>query len=118
MKYFINLSNHPSNKWDKKQYDAANAYGTVIDLPFPSVPATADEENIQSLVEEYIKTIQKYDNPVVMCQGEFTFSFMMINKLIDMGIKVVASCTERNTIEIDNKKISEFEFVRFREYKK
>lgn len=118
MKYFINLSNHPSNKWDKNQYEAANTYGTVIDLSFPSIPATADEDNIHNLVEEYIKIIQKYNNPVVMCQGEFTFSFMMINRLVDMGIEVVASCSERNTTELNGKKISEFKFVRFREYMK
>ena len=43
---FINLSNHPSDKWDEKQMEAAKQYGEVMDIPFPSIPAQADENEV------------------------------------------------------------------------
>ena len=39
---FINLSNHPSLKWNEDQKKAAlEMGGRIIDMPFPPVPADA-----------------------------------------------------------------------------
>jgi len=48
--------------------------------------------------------------------GELTFTFNVVKNLAVRKIKCVASTTERNVKEIDGKKITEFKFVRFREY--
>ena len=48
---FINISNHPSNIWDKKQLEAAKALtndGLVGDIPFPAVSATATTTDVIS----------------------------------------------------------------------
>lgn len=118
---FINLSNHTSDKWGKKQLEAAKKYGTIIDIGFPAVDPMGDSDYIDELVEEYYSKLIQYDNPVVMLQGEFTFTYRIAKKLKENGIKVVASCSERRSVEIlkENGQVersSIFEFVRFREY--
>lgn len=118
---FINLSNHISEKWSEKQLEAAKKYGEIIDIGFPAVDPMGDSDYIDELVEEYYSKLAEYDNPVVMVQGEFTFTYRMIQRLKKAGIKVVASCSERRSVEVvkENGQVernSVFEFVRFREY--
>ena len=53
--------------------------------------------------------------------GEFTFTFMLVDKLLSDGVKVIASCSKRVTEEKKNgdgssEKRSVFRFERFREY--
>lgn len=118
---FINLSNHPSKKWDVKQIEEAALYGEIIDIPFPSISAEADEEAIKKTAQAYCEKISKYDHPVVMVQGEFTFTFCLVTLLKEKSIMAVAGCSERKTKERINEdgtqvKQTVFEFVRFREY--
>jgi len=54
------------------------------------------------------------ENNAVNIMGEFTFS--MVNMLLSNGIRCVSSATERVSKEIDDRKISEFRFVKFRVY--
>ena len=35
MTEFINHTNHPSSRWEEGQRQAAEAYGTIVDLPSP-----------------------------------------------------------------------------------
>lgn len=114
---FINFTNHPSDHWDERQKRASEAYGKIIDIPFPNVDPKASEEEIVSLGDEYIKRILEKQPTCVLIQGEFTLCFYMISKLIKKGIKVVSACSVRNIIEKDGVKISRFEFVKYREYK-
>ena len=116
MNRFINFSNHPLKNWCDKQIEEANTYGEVIDMEFPAVDADRNEEEIALLADRCVDEIMKYEPAVVMCQGEFTLSYAIINRLKNKNIKVVAACSQRQTKEIGNKKISEFNFVRFREY--
>ena len=37
---FINLTNHSSTNWSKKQRKAAEVYGQIIDMPFPVIQPT------------------------------------------------------------------------------
>ena len=118
----INLSNHPSPNWSPQQLAAAQAYGNVIDLPFPEVDPSGDEEYIQSLVCEYMDIINKYQLSTLNSQfsvhimGEMTFTFAMVNALQKRNITCVASTTERVSSEENGVKTSEFRFVQFRKY--
>jgi hypothetical protein len=116
---FINLTNHSSTNWSKKQRKAAEVYGQIIDMPFPVIKPTFTKEDILSLVSEYTDRIvgMQGENKVVHVMGEMTFTHNVVNALKDVGITCIASTTERNTIiTLDSKKISEFKFVQFREY--
>lgn len=117
---FINFSNHPSSRWSEDQIRAAEAYGTIVDIPFPAVPAAADEYEIQQLSEKYLLKIRMLKPSCVLCQGEFTLSYCIITALLRDGIKTVAACSERisreSTVDGVTEKTAVFRFVQFREY--
>lgn len=49
--------------------------------------------------------------------GEMTFTYLVVTRLKELGIKCIASTTERKTsYSEDGTKMSEFLFVMFREY--
>lgn len=117
----INLTNHPSIRWSVEQTDAANNYGSIIDMPFPVVDEKGDEQYINDLVKEYFNKILIYKsdcNITVHIMGEMTFTFALIKLLQQQGIKCIASTTKRIIIDegdgVKEKVI--FEFCRFREY--
>jgi hypothetical protein len=116
----INFSNHPSQLWSKDQSEAAAAYGKIIDMPFPAINPDADEADIKKLAEEYVKQIlelEEHNNITVHIMGEMTFTYMVVTQLKAMGIECIASTTTRDTeYSADGKKISDFQFVRFRKY--
>ena len=118
---FINVSNHPSELWSTQQKKAAEEYGKILDLPFPAIPASADTDDVCIMAEEYCKKILGYEKPVVMVQGEFVFTYILVNKLREAGIRTVAACSERvseETIDADGKSVkkSVFRFIRFRDF--
>lgn len=118
---FINFSNHVSEKWSDKQLEEARKYGKLVDIRFPHVDPYCTDEQINEMVDKFYNEIMKYDNPVVMLQGEFVLSYRLINKLKASGVKVVAGCSERRTIEYVEEdsmttRKSEFEFVMFKEF--
>lgn len=116
----INLSNHPSQYWGNKQLEAAREYGEIVDLPFPAIAPDASEMELQSLATESVQKILSLGSNsqiVVHIMGEMTFTFLVVSQLKEKGIKCVASTTERNATENgDGTKLSEFSFVKFREY--
>lgn len=116
---FINLTNHPSEKWGEEQLEAAHRYGEIVDLSFPIIEPTFTKDDIMFLVNESIEAIKgfKEDDTVVHVMGEMTFTHNLVNALKELGIICLASTTERKTsMTPDGKKISEFQFVQFREY--
>lgn len=117
---FINFSNHPSRYWDNKQIEASHNYGDMIDMPFPQIVPNATDKELQKLTEKYVQRILSLAAPktiTVHIMGEMTFTYMVVTKLKELGIKCVASTTERKvTINADGTKHSEFSFVRFRDY--
>lgn len=121
---FINLSNHTSDRWSEVQLKAAHQYGDIIDIPFPDVPANADERYIEELANEMLqKVIGAGDVDAVMVQGEFTLTHCIVKKLKQQGIKALSACSEREVVEEtdgDGNTIrhSVFKFIRFREYAK
>ena len=116
MKSFVNFSNHPSSQWTREQLDASESYGTVVDFPFPAVSPDADEKEISDLAQQCLQQILSLNPAAVMCQGEFTLCFQVVNLLKDNNIPVLAACSERKTIEKNGFRLSEFRFVRYRYY--
>ena len=119
----INFSNHPSKYWSDKQLKAAqDKYGIVTDLSFPDISPLATEDEVCKLSDLYLKNILEKlhlfpsENNAIHIMGEHTFTFSLINKLIKQNVTCVASTTVRKSIEIKGKKITEFNFVKFREY--
>ena len=117
---FINLSNHPSRYWDDKQREATRCYGDIVDFPFPIVAPNADSRELQALAQNCVQKILSMgeaDNITVHVMGEMTFTFAVVKRLKELGIRCVASTSERRTTyTADGVKMSEFSFVRFREY--
>lgn len=120
----INLSNHPSSEWSENQKQTAiSLYHSIIDISFPQINPEGDEIYINNLADEFLQKILtiKNNNPhealIVHLMGELTFCFALLKKLQQHNIPCVASTTKR-IVEItpDNKKISKFEFVKFRHY--
>lgn len=94
---FVNFSNHPSQDWTSQQMTAALAYGrTVVDLPFPSVPAQWGYDEVQALAAACVEQIAKLAPAAVLCQGEFTLAFQVVEGLKARGIVVMAACSERD----------------------
>lgn len=116
MSKFINFSNHPSERWDEKQIKESKKYGDISDLPFPSVNPFFNEEDIEKLADQYVKKILAYNPAAVMCQGEYTLCFKVVEKLKQNRVPVMAACSKRDVIETEHGKISTFHFVRYREY--
>ena len=117
---FVNVSNHSSDKWNSQQLEAARSYGKIVDIEFPAIDARLSKEKVVDLAEQYLKKICALKPSCVMVQGEFCFTYSLIQKLKEQNIKVVAACSERVAREKQiggvTQKVSTFEFVQFREY--
>ncbi|MFK7903947.1 MAG: hypothetical protein AB8B69_02435 [Chitinophagales bacterium] len=118
----LNLTNHPSPRWQALQYQTAiREYQTIIDLPFPNIPPNYKGEDITELARSYLYKIQllqqKHPKLTVHLMGELSFTFSLLQMLLKEGIDCVASTSERLTKEqADGTKTIKFEFVRFRKY--
>lgn len=116
-KTFVNFSNHPSSRWSKEQIAEALRYSRIVDVPFPEVDPKLDAGEVSRLAGEYAGTILEFGPAAVMCQGEMTLCFKVVEILKSKGVLVLAACSSKETTEdvVDAKK-SIFRFVRFREY--
>lgn len=117
----INFTNHPYSIWNTPQREAARIYGEVKDISFPQIEPSATSEELRSLTEEYAAKIEELHPDAVLTAGEFTFAFMIIDKLLRDGVKVICSCSKRITTEVKNtdgtnEKKAVFLFEGFREY--
>lgn len=128
-KYFINISNHPTSKWSDEQLNAAKRMAeTIIDIPFPNIPSTAEPLDIKGLLfaleSEIFHKINDIDigpyDVILHIMGEMGFCFMAISFFKQKyGWRVYHSTTERVVEEKpDGSKVSKFHFVQFREYKR
>ena len=116
----INFSNHPSENWGNKQLEAAKVYGVIKDIPFPAVNPKASHEDILAMADIYVQEIQSIaeNKPItVHVMGEMTFTYLVVNQLQDLGIECIASTSVRDSeVTTEGKKLSDFQFVRFRKY--
>lgn len=118
---FINFTNHPSSVWENSQIEAAEVFGQIVDMEFPSVDGRGDEHYIAGLVSQYVSRIRELspnsEGTVIHIMGEMTFTCAMVNSLQQNGYICVASTTERNvTLLGDGSKKVQFQFIRFRRY--
>ncbi len=118
---FINHTNHPSNGWEEKQLEAAEAYGAVEELPFPLIDPQLEREEVHALAEENLKEILALHPVAVLCQGDFSYTYAMVSLLKEHGIPALAATSERIVEMVKGadgipKRVSVFHFVRFREY--
>ena len=118
---FVNLTNHPHEKWSVEQISAASEYGEIKDISFPNVPPAATEAQVDGIAKDLFEQIIDLDPDVVMCQGEMTLTFRLVVMLKARGIKTVAACSERCVQEVNNEdgstqQITRFVFRGFREY--
>jgi hypothetical protein len=119
----INLSNHPSENWSNLQLDTSRElYNKIIDVDFPQIPPEIDKEMIITLANDYkdicldILSSSKDSKNAVHIMGEMTFVLNLVKMLKKEKILCIASTTDRNATEMENSKISTFNFIRFREY--
>jgi CRISPR-associated protein Csx16 len=114
---FVNLSNHPSAKWEEAQTEAALALAERIeDIAFPAVLPDADEMAIEALAEDCIAKIPR-ETSHALVQGEFTLTVELVRRLQARGIACLAATSKRDVEEGGaGRRISTFTFVRFRAY--
>lgn len=118
----INLSNHPSAKWESAQQEAAIQYGKIKDILFPNIPPEWDTDEVEILAKEYLMKIKFlkeniHENLVVHLSGEIIFCFLLAQLLLNENILVITSTTERIAEEKNGEKRSVFQFKKFRQYK-
>ena len=118
---FINFTNHSSELWCGEQRKAAEKYGEIVDIPFPSVSPKYDSEKVNELAASYAELICGYKPHAVLVQGEMTLSYAVVSMLLRQGITALCATTERVSASRtgtngETVKVSEFRFVRFREY--
>ena len=120
-KIFVNHTNHLSENWSDEQKIAAEKLGKIIDVKFPTVPPAASEEEVAEMVAANLQEILKLSPVAVLCQGEFNYTYAMVNALKQENILVLAATSERVTTETlqsdsTTKRVSIFQFVQFRRY--
>lgn len=116
----LNISNHPKSEWSNEQVaEAERLFGSIVDYPFPQIPPEWDSNDVDLLATQTFKEItSKYslEDLTVHIMGEMTFCFALIKKLQKIGVRCIASTTQRTTTTQNNVIIKQFSFVRFREY--
>lgn len=117
---FLNITNHPSDRWSAKQIAVAHSIGEIKDLPFPVIDETLNTEAVQALADKYTQVVLQIASPhdaVIHIMGEMTFTFALVSKLKALGYRCVASTSERIVEDLaDGSKNVKFEFCQFRDY--
>ena len=80
---FLNVSNHPSDKWSQEQLAAAEMYGSVRDFPFPVISPYWDIARVSALADALFKEISDMHPDAVLCQGEMTMTYQLVKRLQD-----------------------------------
>lgn len=122
-KVFINHTNHPAEKWQDNQRLAAEKYGRIVDLAFPIVPSEESSQQVQERALKMAEKIVAMEPAAVLCQGEFSYTFTLVDALLKQGIKVLTACSERVVREwVDEEghqhRDAVFQFHQFREFTK
>lgn len=124
---FLNISNHPSDKWQVGQSEAAlnlPEIRQIRDVPFPNIPPAASASTVREMAFELLYALQADGldpaQDVAMVQGEFSFTHHLTCALEALGMRVVVGCSERKAEEITLadgvvRKVSTFDFVQFRQ---
>ena len=114
MTEFINHTNHPSSRWEEGQRCAAEAYGAIVDLPFPDISTEWGEMEVRHLAEENAIRILARRPAAVLVQGEFSYTVALVERLKAAGILVLSACSERlvhERVDENGETIRESRFV-------
>lgn len=139
----INLSNHPSSAWSEEQLqEALKQFGRVSDLPFPAISPDDETTSVDKLADGFVQQIldmrihpfqeaqsinsaskqrgagclDQLEPFAVHLMGELTFCFALAARLQSRSIRCLVSTTQRKAVEQDGMKLSQFNFVKFRDY--
>ncbi len=119
-KLFLNLTNHPSSKWDSRQLETAKNYGTIEDIKFPNINPDWTDEQVENEAEEVARNIMekaKERKVTVHVMGEMGFTYALVRILQKEDIPCVYSTTERKVTENpDDTETKKFVFKQFRKY--
>lgn len=88
----------------------------IVNVAFPDVSPHMTESEIDAVAVQCIEKIMKYEPEYVMCQGEFTLCFKVVEMLKTRGVKAVTPCNERFITEEGNRQVAGFRFIQFREF--
>lgn len=117
---FINLSNHPSSSWTAEQLAAAEAFGELVDMPFPQVAPDATANDIKTLAKAQVASIMKQAEThtvTVHVMGEMSLIYRIVRMLSERGIRCVCSTSYRVVKDQgDGRRLVEFNFNSFRDY--
>ena len=117
MSVFLNISNHPSDKWAIEQIDAAMKFATsIVDIKPPVVPPAYSIDEVIDLCDILVNSIPKMVTHA-MISTEYTLTASIVRKLQTKGVICFAATTERDILELTpNKKTVVFKFIRFRKF--
>lgn len=117
---FINISNHPSQRWCDDQRAAAEVFGEIVDLGFPNIDADEATGQVSARAEALCQEIVQHyvaNRDVVHVMGEMTFTYALVRRLQAQGFTCLASTTSRiKQMLPDGTFLSEFRFKTFRDY--
>lgn len=119
-KVFINHTNHTLAHWSEEQKKAALQWGPIVEIPFPAIDPSLTSEEVRTKAEEMGEKLLSLHPAAVLCQGEFTYTWHMVQFLKNHGIPALAACSRRVTREWTDEEGSHkealFRFVQFRSY--
>ncbi|MBQ9599635.1 MAG: hypothetical protein IJR33_07520, partial [Clostridia bacterium] len=120
---FVIAGMMPDVRLQNDAFTRKHAFFSVrrIQTEFVDVAGHMDTEDMRKIVQDCVEKIEAMKPTAVMAAGEFTFIFMLVDKLLQDGIKVMCTCSRRLTTETkrpdgSNEKTSVFVFERFRDY--
>jgi len=116
--YLVNLSNHPSEKWNDQQ---KAGWGGIIDIPFPEIMIDSNFDRIADSMYDKVKNMKVIDlnpsNCTIMIQGQHPATFSMVACFMNAGFTVLSAFTERIvTDHEDGSKTSVFRFGGYQRY--
>lgn len=116
---FLNLTNHPSARWEPAQRQAALALADeIVDHPFPPVDPAAGLERLEreagALVDDIVRRWGDRARHALV-QGEFVMTTLLVQGLQRLGVTCHAATTERLVAAADGQ-VRRFRFVRLRLY--
>lgn len=118
---FINFTNHSSEKWSGEQRMAAERYGEIVDIPFPSVPPRIRQPKGKRACSSIYGAYLRIQARRCSCSGGNDPELCGVSMLLSFGINALSATTERVSESRigsngETVKVSEFRFARFREY--
>jgi hypothetical protein len=115
---FLNISNHPSDKWTPEQVEAAKSLGGLpSDVKFPHVDPQWSTEEVQNVAKKLVMSLDLVEVAGAMVAGEPLMTLCIVRNLQAIGVRCFSATTERSVVEgKDGVKTSKFNFVRFREW--